>query len=273
MKARALFCCTALLFVAYILAPPIHAQEKNFCNSNNYSSGDNESVRDLREFTVSASGSINVDSGRNGGVSVKGENRSDVLVRACVSSWARTAEEARSAVSAVRIDQSSNIKAEGPFGDKQNWSVSFEILVPRNTNLDLTAKNGGISIRSVDGNINFDTNNGGVHLADLSGAVKGRTTNGGVSIALTGNTWKGSGLDVMTTNGGVKLTVPSGYAANFETGTTNGGFKSDIAELEVKTVDNDGWTRSKKVRASMNGGGANVRVLTTNGGVKIDSNN
>lgn len=270
MKARSLFCCTALLFVAYVLAPPVRGQEKNFCNSNN-SWGDKESFQDLREFTVPSTGSVTVDSGRNGGVSVKGENRSDVLIRACVSSWGKTAEEAKSEVSAVRIDQSSNIKVDGPVGRNQNWSVSFEILVPRNTNLDLTAKNGGISIRSVDGNINFDTNNGGVHLADLSGAVKGRTTNGGVNIALTGSTWNGSGLDVTTTNGGVKLSVPSGYAANFETGTTNGGFKSDIAELEVKTEDKDGWTRSKKVRASMNGGGANVRVVTTNGGVKIDS--
>lgn len=270
MKARSLVCVTALLFVAYVLAPPVLGQEKSFCNSNN-SWGNKESFQDLREFTVASTGSVNVDAGRNGGVSVKGENRSDVLVRACVSSWGSTSDEAKAAVSSVRIDQSTNLRVDAPTGKDQKWSVSFEILVPRNTSLNLTANNGGISIRSVEGNIEFTTRNGGVNLADLAGDVKGRTTNGGVNIALTGNAWRGSGIDVMTTNGGVKLSVPQGYAANFETGTTNGGFKSDIAELEIKTEDKDGWSQSKKVRASVNGGGANVRVVTTNGGVKIDS--
>jgi hypothetical protein len=103
--------------------------------------------------------------------------------------------------------------------------------------------------------------------------VKGRTTNGGVNVSLTGNTWRGSGMDVVTTNGGVNMTVPAGYAATFETGTTNGGFKSDVAELAVQHEDNqkNGWVRSKKVVASMNGGGAPIKVTTTNGGVRIGS--
>jgi hypothetical protein len=35
--------------------------------------------------------------------------------------------------------------------------------------------------------------------------VRGRTTNGGVNVQLNGNTWKGVGLNVETTNGGVNL--------------------------------------------------------------------
>ena len=147
--------------------------------------------------------------------------------------------------------------------------------MPRNTNLSLNAHNGGIAIRSVDGTIEFETTNGGVSVADLAGSVKGRTTNGGVNVALTGNTWRGSGLDVTTTNGGVNLSVPEGYAANFETGTTNGGFKSDVPSLNVEQEDDlgraDSYSRTKRIRASMNGGGANIRVMTTNGGIRIGS--
>ena len=247
-------------------------KEKAFCSGDNWNNGDKVSFKEAREMAVPASGSINVDSGRNGGISVKGENRSDILVRACVSGWAESEEAAKALVAGVRVDTAGGtIKADS--ANDENWSVSFEVLVPRNTNLNLRAHNGGISIRSVEGTIEFATTNGGVNVADLAGSVKGRTTNGGVNVALTGNAWKGSGLEVTTTNGGVNLTVPETYAANFETGTTNGGFKSDVAALTVEQEDNLGRTddspRSKRVRASMNGGGADIRVITTNGGIKI----
>lgn len=283
---KALSYAVAVLFAFYILNPVVIGQDKvdkeklkaykdhkvkAFCGGDNWNNGDKVSVKDLREVTVPATGGLNVDGGRNGGVSVKGENRSDVLVRACVQAWGSSDAEARSLLSNIRIETGSTIKAES--SSDENWSVSYEILVPRNTNLSLTAHNGGISIKSVDGNLEFATTNGGVNLADLSGTVKGRTTNGGVNVSLTGNSWKGSGLEVVTTNGGVNLTVPDGYAAQFETGTTNGGFKSDVAALTVQTEDDKGgWQRSKRVVASMNGGGAPIKVVTTNGGIRIGSN-
>ncbi len=267
----------ALLFAFYILNPVVIGQNKakhkeySFCGGDSWNSRDKVSVKDLRESTVSATGSLNVDGGRNGGVSVKGENRSDVLVRACVQAWGANDAEAKALAAGIRIETGGTVKAESSSDD--NWGVSFEILVPRNTSLNLTAHNGGISIKSVDGNIEFNTTNGGVSLADLSGTVKGRTTNGGVNVSLTGNSWKGSGMEVVTTNGGVNLTVPEGYAAQFETGTTNGGFKSDVAALTVQTEDDKGgWQRSKRVVASMNGGGAPIKVVTTNGGIRIGSN-
>ena len=89
----------ALLFAFYILNPVVIGQEKaerfdkeklkayktkEFCGGESWNNGDKVSVKELRESTTAATGSLIVDSGRNGGVSVKGENRSDVLVRACV---------------------------------------------------------------------------------------------------------------------------------------------------------------------------------------------
>ena len=283
---KALSFAISLFFAFYVLNPAVIGQEKaekfdkeklksyktkEFCGGESWSNGEKVSVKDLRESTVAATGNLNVDGGRNGGVSVKGENRSDVLVRACVQAWGSTDAEAKALASSIRIETGGVIKADSPSDN--NWGVSFEILVPRNTSLNIRAFNGGISIKSVDGNIEFATTNGGVNLADLSGTVKGRTTNGGVNVSLTGNTWRGSGMDVVTTNGGVNMTVPAGYAATFETGTTNGGFKSDVAELDIQQEDNqkNGWHRSKRVVASMNGGGAPIKVTTTNGGVRIGS--
>ena len=138
-------------------------------------------------------------------------------------------------------------------------------------NLELKAHNGGISINSVEGNIRFETQNGGVNLDELAGDVRGRTTNGGVRVELDGTNWRGNGLDVETTNGGVKISMPANYAARIETGTVNGGFKSDIAALKVERDEKD-WKPGVNLIRDINGGGATVRLVTTNGGVHIDSN-
>jgi hypothetical protein len=241
-------------------------KEREFCSSNNWNGNDKVSVNDLREFTVAA-GSLNVDAGRNGGVRVKGENRSDILVRACVQAWAGSEEAAKSLLSSVRISNSGTIKAEG---SDDNFAVSYDIRVPRSTDLSLTAHNGGISISSVDGRLEFTTTNGGVRLDDVAGDVKGRTTNGGVNVALTGSSWRGRGLDVETSNGGVRLSLPESYAANIETGTVNGGFHSDIASLNVERNERD-RQRNTRINTALNGGGAPIRVTTTNGGIHISS--
>lgn len=246
---------------------------KEFC-SNNWSNGDKVSVSDLRESTVVSTGSLNIDGGRNGGIRVQGENRSDVSVRACVQAWAVTDEAARAIASSIRISTAGGmVKADGPA--EEGWSVSYDARVPVNTNLKLTAHNGGISIGSVDGRLEFETMNGGVSLMDVSGDVRGRTTNGGVNVSLSGSTWRGSGLDVQTTNGGVNVNIPEGYAANFEASTVNGGFKSDVPALNVTTEDNKGgWAnRTRQVNTAINGGGAPIKLATKNGGVKIGTFN
>ncbi|HNQ16415.1 MAG TPA: DUF4097 family beta strand repeat-containing protein [Pyrinomonadaceae bacterium] len=259
---------------AFVLGgPEASAQDKmkdktknrEFC-SQNWSNGDKVSTRDLRETTLSP-GSLTVDGKRNGGISVRGEDRSDILVRACVQAWADTEAEAQSLAKGVRIETSGSVRAEGS-GD--NWSVSYQILVPRNTDLDLLTSNGGISIADVTGTIKFTATNGGVSLANLAGDVKGRTTNGGISVKLSGGSWSGNGLDVQTTNGGVSVQMSESYAARVEAGTTNGGFSSDFPGLKVEKTDEDRWAPTKKqVSADINGGGAPIRVKTTNGGVSI----
>lgn len=266
-----------LLLVIILSASSVFAQDKKdyknyeFCSDNwNWGSGDRVSAKDLRETTFAAPGVLNVDSGQNGGISVRGENRNDVVVRACVQAWGKTQTEADAIVKNIRIETGSNVRAVVPSGT-ENFGVTFEILVPRSMNLDLKAHNGGISIKSVEGNLRFETQNGGLSLGDLAGDVKGRTTNGGVKVDLSGSTWRGSGLDIETTNGGVKLSMPENYAANIETGTVNGGFKSDIAGLNVNNDDGEKWNRKKRITASINGGGAPIRVITTNGGIKIGS--
>ena len=140
--------------------------------------------------------------------------------------------------------------------------MSFAIYTPRDSNLDLEARNGGISISDVRSQIAFRTQNGGVHLKALGGDVRGRTQNGGLKVELEGDRWDGFALDVETQNGGVTIDVPQGYSAEFETGTVNGSIDFTFP------ITVSGRLRSN-IRTTLGDGGPLVRVKTTNGGVKV----
>jgi DUF4097 and DUF4098 domain-containing protein YvlB len=241
-------------------------KSNDFCQNNDYSHGENKAAfNEVRETTLRAGGLLNVDGKRNGGIRVKGSDRADILIRACIRARADSDQAARALARNIRIETSPVVHAENST-EESNWAVSYEILVPRSTNLKLTTLNGGIGITGVDGTAEFTATNGGIHLSDVAGDVKGKTTNGGLHIELTGNSWKGAGLDVETTNGGVHLSLPETYAAHIETGTVNGGYRSNINSLNVERKDR---SQAARLSTDLNGGGPTVRVITTNGGVHI----
>ena len=145
--------------------------------------------------------------GTNGGISVEGEARGDVGSSRRSSTTAETDARAREILAAVQLNPTlDQVGATGPqTRNREGWSVSYRLYVPRALNMNLRTTNGGISIRDIDSKVEFRTTNGGVKLTAVNGDVKGRTTNGGVDIDLDGSFWSGEGLDVETTNGGVKL--------------------------------------------------------------------
>ena len=223
---------------------------------------------EIKEQTLPAGGQITVDGKQNGGISVKGWDRNEVLVRAKIESHAPTQAEADSLAQQVRIETTAlNIRAEGPESrDDYQWYVSFEVFVPRRSDLSLQAHNGGISISDVTGRIGFKTLNGGVSLNRVGGAVTGATTNGGVHVELAGARWEGEMLNVTTTNGGVNIAMPDNYSAHLEAGTTNGNVSSDFA-LNVPLTERG--RMPKEISVDLGSGGPTIRAITTNGGVRV----
>jgi hypothetical protein len=219
---------------------------------------------EVREVTLPAGRDvIRVDAEPNGGINVEGWDRNEIRIAVKVVARAKTEAEAQEVASRVQIDTTNTIRADGPSGsNRTGWWVSFRLWVPASSNLELESNNGGISIENVSGAIEFRTTNGGVHLTDLAGDVRGRTTNGGVDVRLAGAAWDGEGLEAVTTNGGVRLAIPEGYNAHLETGTTNGGIHVDFPITVQGRI-------KRQLSTDLGEGGRTVRVMTTNGGVKI----
>lgn len=220
---------------------------------------------EIRESTLSAS-ALTVDGHQNGGISIKGADRSDILVRSMVQAQGESDAEARTTGAQVIVHTSGGgILSDGP--SEKSWSVSYEIFVPRQTSLTLKTTNGGVSISGVNSAIEFHAINGGISLKDVGGNVHGDTVNGGVSVNLTGASWTGQGLDVSTQNGGVSMKVPETFSALLDIGTVNGG-------MSVKMPNAPTTRRGENhLNMTLGAGGPLIRVRTHNGGVSVSNSN
>lgn len=235
------------------------------CREDNWNNDRLVNNCEIREQTLALSGgTIAIDGRQNGGVSVKGWDQNQVLVRARVETRAPSAGEAEELSRQIRVETSgAKIFASGPETRKDyQWHVSYEVFVPRRADLSIETHNGGIAIADVNGRIDFTALNGGVVLKRVGGAVRGSTTNGGLVIELVGDRWDGDSLDVSTTNGGVIMTVPENYSAHLQTGTVNGSVNVDFPITVQGRIN-------KQISLNLGSGGASVKAMTTNGGVHL----
>ena len=219
---------------------------------------------EVREATLAAGGRLTVDGGANGGVRVTGWERNEVRVRARVWAGARSEEWAAELLRGVELETSGGtLRARGPDRERrESWGVSWDVMVPLESDLSLETNNGGISVEGVSGLIDFDAANGGVSLVDVGGDVRGRTRNGGLEVMLAGSTWAGRGLDAETTNGGVEIAIPEGYSAELETGTVNGRVDLDFPVMVQGRIGRSLFT-------VLGDGGPVIRATTTNGSVRL----
>jgi DUF4097 and DUF4098 domain-containing protein YvlB len=244
------------------LPPRLHAQPTRSCEARQSHEDGRYSVAEARDETLAHTSLEKINPSPNGSVIIHGSDRSDVQVHACIHATAPSEQEAHSVASQVRISKGAgNIEPSGPTNERdRHWSVSYEIWLPRQSNLDVSTVNGAIKLEDVKGNIKANNVNGGMELTRLAGEVNTSTVNGGVKVELGGTTWEGQGLTVSTTNGGVRVSVPATYSANVESSTVNGGIHCDFPVTVQGRLQ-------KHVSFQLGGGGAEIHASTVNGGI------
>jgi len=219
---------------------------------------------EVREATLPAGSLLTVDSRPNGGIQVQGGDGNAVRLRVKIVANAASEAEAKDVVNEVRLELGDTVRAVRPGrSDARSWSASYRLEVPRGSRLKLQADNGGLSLDRFDGQAELHTVNGGLHLDQVGGHVQGETVNGGIHVVLSGTQWQGEGLDLHTTNGGLDLAIPAGYNARLETGTVNGGVRSDVP------LPKRGRYTGGHIETELGSGGPLIRVETTNGGLRV----
>jgi len=127
-----------------------------------------------------------------------------------------------------------------------------------------STSNGHITTRAIDGSCELRTSNGGIEIADVQGSAVAETSNGSIRASVAPPV--DGQIDLRASNGGIHLTLPKDVATELEAGTSNGRVHVDLTEGKLV------YQRRGKavVKATYNGGGGKVRLVTSNGEITVD---
>jgi DUF4097 and DUF4098 domain-containing protein YvlB len=221
-----------------------------------------------RSYTLAESGSLEI-SNTNGRIEVEAVDGNRVEVVAQRIAHAGSDDDAREALSRIDIVEDvspTRIRLESSrSGVGVNWMVSvridYTVRVPRAAAVTLKSTNGQLRITGLSGPLEARTTNGEVHGRDLRGGASVETTNGDVSIDVAAI--GGRGIHCETTNGSVDISVPRDAKADVSASVTNGDI--EVIGLDLSTTEK---TR-RRLHGTIGGGGAPIRIETTNGGVQV----
>jgi DUF4097 and DUF4098 domain-containing protein YvlB len=133
--------------------------------------------------------------------------------------------------------------------------------VPRGVSFNARTTNGNVLGHSLASVVEASTTNGNVDVSTSEWA-SASTTNGGIHVSIGNAKWSGE-LKVRTTNGSVDVTLPASAEFTLDAATTNGGIATDFP------VTMQGSFNSKRLSGTVGAGGRELRVATTNGGIKL----
>ncbi|MHB8500640.1 MAG: DUF4097 family beta strand repeat-containing protein [Candidatus Acidiferrales bacterium] len=148
-----------------------------------------------------------------------------------------------------------------------NWwhghraKINFDVQVPRGVRFHALTTNGGVHCVNLESVVEAATTNGNVEVSTSEWA-SAKTTNGGVRVAMGNAKWSGE-LELVTTNGSVDVTLPASAEFKVDAATTNGGIRSDFP------ITVQGTFGPKTLSGTVGGGGRELKVATTNGGIEL----
>ena len=212
----------------------------------------------------------------NGRITAEATDGTQVVVEGRKTAKARSDEAAKELLAKLEIREEvgeSTVRVEsrpprlsGFSGHEIEWTVK----VPRGVVLDVRTTNGGVRLNNLSNEIHAKTTNGGVRgVAINPSVVEASTVNGGIEIELASPLETSDSIDMEAVNGGVTLRLSADSKATIEARCVNGGVKVEEG-LEINREDQSSdFERRRRLNGTMNGGGAKVRMSTTNGGVHL----
>ena len=146
--------------------------------------------------------------------------------------------------------------------DSVRGDVEFEITAPWGAAVELSTVNGGVHVADLGGQLSATSVNGRLALTSVGGEVEASTVNGGIHVTIS-DVASAATLALTTVNGGITLEAPRDLRAAIDARTTNGSVASDLPLVE------EGQRSRTRLVGRLNGGGASIRLRTTNGSVRL----
>lgn len=160
----------------------------------------------------------------------------------------------------IRFEQSGigvNIIAEytGPkrwFSGYRKLNVHFEILVPREFNLDISTSGGSISVEDLAGAVNLNTSGGSITVGYIEGTVNAKTSGGSIRVSRANGD-----VDVHTSGGSISVGEATG---SLDAETSGGSISLDGVDGDTKVHTSGGGLNLKNL-------GGNVQGSTSGGSI------
>jgi hypothetical protein len=210
--------------------------------------------------------------GRGGGSQASAADEADRADRAA------GLRRVRNRSAGLTIDEHDNeVTVSGPWHSR---AVDLDIKVPAATSVHLaTVNDGDIVVRNVRGEIEAQNTNGRVTLTHVSGPVVAHALNGDV-VATMGAPMPDRPTSLSSMNGDIDLTLPADAKATIWIRADNGDIYTDFdLDLESRSMSPEVGDVQRKKRkrysvetgmsGTLNGGGAEIRLVTYNGSVYI----
>ena len=237
-----------------------------------------------RTLTVKGPVELGVRTG-SGSISIKtgGGDRVQIVGRVSAGSWRDgldPAERVRRVEAAPPITQTGNIIRIGDTQDDplyRNVTISYELIVPANTQINAQSGSGSQEIGNVDGAVRAQTGSGSIRIERAGGSLHAQTGSGNIQADSVGGEVRaqtGSGsvqvrqitrgdVSVQTGSGSVTLSLPADAAYTLDARTGSGS----ISTAQPLTVQ--GRVGRNHLTGTVRGGGNNVHVRTGSGSIDI----
>ena len=145
--------------------------------------------------------------------------------------------------------------------DTSGGSISISKI---DGNVVADTSGGSISMDDVSGDIVADTSGGGISIEEAGGSVRADTSGGPVTVAFSpGNS---SGGSLSSSGGRVTARIDPSVGLDIDASTSGGSVRSDIP------VTIRGSVSKSSLRGKLNGGGAVLKLRSSGGGIRIESN-
>jgi hypothetical protein len=223
----------------------------------------------------------------NGSITINGSDVTECSLTATIITRAATEEEAMELsdqvdVTLVPSGNRLTVKIDKPTNlINKSVSVSLDVEVPNQTDMQLVTHNGAVKITDINGRLNATTHNGKVTTENVAGTTTLKTHNGSVTCnGISGDSqmtshngsvkafYAGSAsstcdISMTTHNGSIELATPPDYSAQVKASTNNGSINTDLP------ITVTGKVSKSKLTGTIGSGEGRLQLETYNGSIRI----
>lgn len=223
----------------------------------------------------------------NGHITINGMDTTECNLTANIEARAATEEEAQELAEATTVELETtgrgiNVKIVKPKPLRnRSVSVSLDVTIPNQADLDLvthngpvriadikgdttaTTHNGKVAVENLTGTIRLHTHNGSVHCTDISGDTELSSHNGSVKAYYAGDAPSVCNISMTTHNGGIELVTPPDFSASVKASTNNGSIHTDLPITVIGKVS------KSRLTGKIGTGEGDLYLETHNGSISI----